>query len=236
MDCMQKIAETLARGRIFRGYDVETIIKKILPYGNTTINPPGDIIMTCGSAECDGCIGILIEGRAVIYSADEGRRTLLRFVSVGEEVGVASLFASSPLKTQIVACGDSPAKTFTLSRDAVIELMKDDADGMIRTSLLSLLSDKAAFLNKRIACLSGGSAERRLAIYLRSLLPPADSGVDCQCDIQIGMSMKALAAALDIGRASLYRAFDSLDSSNIIKRDGNTVVILSRTKLDSICG
>jgi predicted transcriptional regulator len=47
------------------------------------------------------------------------------------------------------------------------------------------------------------------------------------------MSMTALAHALDIGRASLYRAFEALAEDGVIIREGKTIKILSKELLDN---
>lgn len=201
----------------------------VYPSGRIIVRSPGELIIPCDLTDSGGTLGILVDGHAVIYSSDEGRRVPLRFAAGGEEVGIAGLFASSPLKTQITSCGDKPTVIFVLDRNALLEIIEKDNNGSVLNSLLCLLSDKVAFLNRRIACLSGGSAERRLAVFLRSLPLSSDGKVS------IGMSMKALASALDIGRASLYRAFDSLESSSVIERKGGDVVIRDPQKLESIC-
>jgi DNA-binding IclR family transcriptional regulator len=45
--------------------------------------------------------------------------------------------------------------------------------------------------------------------------------------------MTALAHALDIGRASLYRAFDALEKDGAISRDGKSIKILVPELLDN---
>ena len=46
--------------------------------------------------------------------------------------------------------------------------------------------------------------------------------------------MTALAKQLNTGRASLYRAFDYLESINLIKRDGKIITVLDKDKLKNI--
>lgn len=190
----------------------------------------GDIItFRSGEAMDNGerAVGILLSGRGVIYSADKDRQTLLRFISPGDAVGVAGLFADKAPNTRIYACGDGKSEMFFVGRQAFENLMNAESNGCFRTNLIKFLSDRVAFLNSRIDCVTGGSAERRLALFLKNSLI-SDSG-----EIDIGMSMTALAHALDIGRASLYRAFDSLTGDGVILRDGKNIKIISRESLDN---
>ena len=172
-------------------------------------------------------VGILLSGRGVIYSSDKGRQSLLRFISPVEAVGVAGLFADKAPDTRIYACGDGKSEMFFVGRKAFEELMAAENDGRFRTNLIKFLSDRVTFLNSKIDFVTGGSAERRLVMFLKN------SSANNNGEIEIGMSMTALAHALDIGRASLYRAFDALVEDGAISRDGKSVKILAPELLDN---
>ena len=43
--------------------------------------------------------------------------------------------------------------------------------------------------------------------------------------------MTDLANTLDVGRASLYRAFDKLESEGLIIKDGKTITVLDKNTL-----
>ncbi len=174
-------------------------------------------------------VGILLSGRGVIYSSNKGRNTILRFISPGSMVGVAGLFATDPPQTRIEACGDGKSEMFFIGRETFDKLLSSEKEPFFRNNLIRFLSDRVAFLNSKIDCVTAGSAERKLAIYIKN--SPTDQGGQ----IDIGMSMTALAHALDISRASLYRSFDSLESTGAIQRTGNSIILLSQKKLDEIC-
>jgi len=196
-----------------------------------------DIILGSGTLHCfrsgeameseERAVGILLSGRGVIYSSDKGRQTLLRFISPGDAVGVAGLFADKAPYTRIYACGDGKSEMFFVGRKAFEELMTVEIDGRFRTNLIKFLSDRVTFLNSKIDCVTGGSAERRLVMFLKN------SSTNDNGEVEIGMSMTALAHALDIGRASLYRAFDALAEDGAISRDGRSVKILAPELFDN---
>lgn len=207
---------------LFRGCSEKDIKKIIIDGGKAISFRSGDIMETDFRS-----VGILLSGRGAIYSSDKSRHTLLRFISPGDAVGVAGLFAAKAPETQIIACGDGKSEMFFIGREAFEQLMNEESDGQFRTNLIKFLSDRVTFLNSRIDCVTGGSAERRLALFIKN------SPVDSSGCVSLGMSMTALAHALDIGRASLYRAFDSLQSDGIITRDGDRITVLSRDALDN---
>lgn len=207
---------------LFRGCSEKDIKIIIIDGGKAISFRSGDIMETDFRS-----VGILLSGRGAIYSSDKSRHTLLRFISPGDAVGVAGLFAAKAPETQIIACGDGKSEMFFIGREAFEQLMNEESDGQFRTNLIKFLSDRVTFLNSRIDCVTGGSAERRLALFIKN------SPVDSSGCVSLGMSMTALAHALDIGRASLYRAFDSLQSDGIITRDGDRITVLSRDALDN---
>ncbi len=208
--------------KLFEDCPQEEIEKLIIDSGKTIAFRSGESMETE-----DRTVGILLSGRGVIYSSDAGRQTLLRFISPGDAVGVAGLFADKSPDTRIYACGDGKSEMFFIGRTAFEELMNEETDGRFRTNLIKFLSDRVTFLNSRIDCVTGGSAERRLALFLKN------SSANNRGDVEIGMSMTALAHALDIGRASLYRAFDALVQEGVITRDGKSIKIISPESLDN---
>lgn len=211
--------------KLFEGCNSEQVESIILAEGNILAFRSGEEMIPPHFP----AVGILLSGRGVIYSADTERQTILRFISPGNAVGVAGLFAAEPPSTRIFACGDGKSEMFFIGRMTFEKLLSAESDGRFRTNLICFLADRVSFLNSRIDTVTAGSADRKLALFLKN------SPVNSNGEVSIGMSMTALAHALDIGRASLYRAFDTLESSGIILRNRNTVTLLSCEKLNEIC-
>ena len=78
------------------------------------------------------------------------------------------------------------------------------------------LSARIRFLTRRIEALTAGDSASKLLSYL--LEREQDGKVDIQ-------SCAELARRLDVGRASLYRALDSLETSGDIRREGKKIFI-----------
>lgn len=221
----QSYKNTILSQKLFEGCKQELIESTVLAGGTLMTFRAGEEMIPLQSP----AVGILLSGRGVIYSADKERHTILRFISPGNAVGVAGLFASEPPATRIYACGDGKSEMFFIGREAFEKLLSSESDGRFRTNLICFLADRVSFLNSRIDTVTAGSAERKLALFIKN------SPINHDGEIELGMSATALAHALDIGRASLYRAFDSLEKSEIILRSGNVITLLSRKKLDEIC-
>ena len=176
--------------------------------------------------EFSPAVGILLSGSGVICSGDKDNSTILKFVSPGNMIGVAGIFAPDPPRTQTFACGDGKSEMFFIHKNAFEALL--DSDPAFRRNLVEFLADRITFLNSKIDCVTAGTSERKLALFIKSAQRDSDGRV------LIGMSMTALARALDLSRASLYRAFDTLEEIGAVKRDGRIVTILSQEKINNL--
>ena len=183
--------------------DTAAVVEKTIPVGHD-LTPSGE-----------KSLGILLEGRAEIQSADNGRSVVLRTMQAPSIFGAASLFCDTPLPLSTV-CAKVACRVLYIPLQAVDRLLADDEG--FRTSYLSFLAGRVCFLNRKIQCFTAGSAERRLALWLLS---------EEEKTVTLPSSLTTLADMLDIGRASLYRALDKLESSGMISREGRNITLLS---------
>ena len=85
---------------------------------------------------------------------------------------------------------------------------------------ISLLTDRIAFLNKRIAELSSGDCENKLSRFLYDQYKKNQkTEVDFNC--------KKTAELLNIGRASLYRSIKKLCEANIILYENGKIKFIN---------
>jgi CRP-like cAMP-binding protein len=217
--------KTLTGSRIFSGLDEGFIANEVIRRGKVCVVSSGELIID----RSDGVrrFGIILSGRAAIYSSCPGKSALLRIALCGDPVGIAGLYSGVPISTDIIAAGEAGCTVFILSASDLDALMNSDADGILRRNLLVFLSDRVAFLNGRINCVTGGQADRRLARLL--MLSAGGTGV-----FDPGMSSKSLADILDIGRASLYRAVESLENEGVMKYQDGKFYVQDAEKLISI--
>lgn len=161
-------------------------------------------------------LGLLLDGRAEIHSADNGRTVVLRTMSAPGVFGAASLFCENNLPLSRIEA-KSPCQVLYISLEAVRRLLTEDEG--FRESYLTFLAGRVCFLNRKIQCFTAGSAERRLALWLLS---------EEDRSVTLPASLSTLADMLDIGRASLYRALDKLEGDGLICRDGRKITVLSQ--------
>lgn len=157
--------------------------------------------------------GLILSGRATVTTPDASHQTLLRFLDQNTPFGIANLFTDEPFISVIRAHGT--CRVFMMSEDAIRHLLEEDHAFLYR--YLGFLSGRIRFLNRKIGYLTAGSAERRLALYLVSL------GKD---SVRLDASISSLSELLDVGRASLYRAFDKLTEDGFLHKDGRNLTLL----------
>ena len=132
----------------------------------------------------------------------------------GDLFGAAALYSdAAEFATTITAKKDS--RCLLLSQQMVDQLIARDAG--FRERYLRYLTGRIHFLSSRMDSLSQHGAESKLARYLLSNM---DKGHTLTC------SAADLARRLGLSRASLYRAFDSLEKQKLILREGKTVLLL----------
>lgn len=158
-------------------------------------------------------VGFLLSGRAHVQTDDASRHVLLRVLTSGDAFGVAGMFSKAPSVSKIHASGN--CRCLFLSETAISKLL--ETSDTFRKNYIGFLSDRIRFLNRKITYLTAGSAERRLALYLSSF------GRD---QVELTDSISALSELLNLGRASLYRAFDKLAEDGYLKKQGRHITLL----------
>ncbi len=178
----------------------------------------GDAIATPEMPETQ--VGILLSGKAQIFSVHNSKKVLLKTMQGKEMFGVANLFCENlPFPSFVYA--KSAAKVLYISADSLRRLIEND--GTVLRNYLEFLSTKIVYLNRKIAILTAGTPEAKLS-YL--ILENEKNGI-----FTPETPISSLATMLDTGRASLYRAFDKLVSEGYIERQGKNIVILDKERL-----
>lgn len=198
---------------LFKNADIKMISKVFEKYGCSCIRyKSGDTIFT--KEKNENKIGIIEEGEATVFSEDGS--AILRNLYVNDVFGVATLFSD-----QINFVSNIVAKTsctvFFITLEAVKELFENDSNIMF--NYIQFLTQRIQILNKRISCFTAGSSEKRLYFLLESMKNDNN-------EVDLDISMSSLSEMLDIGRASLYRAFDKLEAGGVIRRYGKKICIL----------
>ena len=156
--------------------------------------------------------GILLSGKAAVTTRDPARSVLLRYLGPGDPFGIANLFCREPFVSHIRAV--KPCECCFLPEETIRFLLAESA--AFREAYIGFLGGRIRFLNRKIGYLTAGSAERRLALYLLSL---------GEGEVRLPIPISALSDLLDVGRASIYRAFDRLEADGQIVRHGRVLTV-----------
>lgn len=159
-----------------------------------------------GSEAFQRAIGLIVSGSVTVQKQE----LMMNRLGAGDMFGVAALFdESATYVTQITAEEDT--RVIFLPQETVCALLPRFP--LLAENYIRFLSGRIRFLNRKLAVLTVGSAEHRLYQYL---LAHADKhGV-----LQLPPSMVELAHTLNIGRSSLYRSLDALQSAGVLAREG----------------
>ena len=163
-------------------------------------------------------VAIILDGTARVYSkaSNDGENALLRTLRVGDMFGIANLYAEdNPFPSKIIASGD--VKILFMDGDIFKEFIETDPTAL--KNYLSMQSRKIVYLNKKISTFTAGSAEKKLIMFMLDHLDGDVFTAPC--------SMTELSNMLGIGRASLYRAIDSLTECGVLtsKQNKNTFTV-----------
>lgn len=157
-------------------------------------------------------IGILLEGIATVGTGNEN--ALMKPMCQGEIFGIANLYSIDE---------SFPSNIVAKTKCKVVFFEGDDFRAFLETNktamrnYLELLNQKIIFLNKKISYLLAGSAEKKLIVFL------LENEIDSV--VTPNVSMSSLADMLNVGRASLYRIFDDLQSEGLIERNTKSIII-----------
>ena len=163
------------------------------------------------------CLGVLLRGRARVTKG----ALVVSTLEAGALFGAAALFhRRERYESAITAL--CPCTVAFFPEEQVIGLLSGDP--LLCANYIRYLSERIHFLSRKLESLTApGAAERLASCLLESA--GAEGALSC--------SATELSRCLDLSRASLYRAFQTLEEAGAIRREGKTIVILDRKVLES---
>ncbi len=165
-------------------------------------------------------VGIILHGCATVLPLNDGGNVLIKTLCSEEMFGISNLFSDTlPFPSIIISKTD--CSVLFINKNAFKSLIKSDKNAL--EAYICVLNNKIIYLNQKISTLTAGSAEKRLALYL------AEN--ECSGYFNSDISMSALSDMLNIGRASLYRALDTLIQNGLISRQGKRIFIHDKNAL-----
>ena len=172
----------------------------------------GDTI--CAPATAGRALGIVLEGRAEAVAPTREKAVLAVF-GPGGTFGAAALFGGDGYVSRIRAVTGC---TVLLLPEELLRQWFQRCPQMA-VNYIGFLSSRVRFLNGKIAIFTQDSARHRLYRWLRANCDEAGR-------LPEKLSMTKLAGALSMGRTSLYRAMEELESAGLIVRDGKRIEVI----------
>ncbi len=199
---------------LFAGVDRE-LLESALDSAERLSVPRGETIYSRGRFR--RCLGVLLEGRVKV---DKGALTM-SVLRAGDLFGAAALFSGGAgYPTTLTAQTD--CRILLLPQEEVRRLIRED--GAFAENYVTYLSGRIQFLTGRLGALSAASGEGRLAQYLLT---------NCGEDGALTISAAQLCRRIGVGRATLYRAFEALEDAGAIAREGKTIRLTDRERLQA---
>lgn len=207
--------ELVLKTELFRG-SPPSVLTRILAVSDCTAADYEKNDVVYDKTNFSRSLGIVLEGRLRVTKENADMRPIvMSTLQRGALFGAAALFNSEPeYATKITAIERS--RVLFLPQRLIKRMIEREPD--IAENYIRYLSERILFLNRKIYFLTAGTAEQRLAGFLLDNLAVGESS-------EMPMPMHRLADALNMSRASLYRAFDELTESGAVSKQGKLVCI-----------
>lgn len=193
------------------GEEFERIFK-VLP--DSTHISRGELVYS--TKETHRSLGLVLSGELIVYRiGSDGKREKCNHLKPGDAVGVASLYGGNEFVSDVEAKKDS--QVLFLEEDFLTKLWSENQK--IALNYITFLSNRIRFLNQSMNRVRGSVNEQKVFQVLKSYAD--EKGL-----VKLPFSMSELASRLNIGRSSLYRAIDTLESTNQIQKLGRNFQIL----------
>lgn len=205
--------KTIMSTPLFTGVDAETAERAAVEHGYIVSVKAGERLLSAGSEKKR--LGVILSGAARVYKTAGGRRIFMSALKAGEMIGAASLFQKD---ARAVTEVEATKRCEVLFFDEAELKTLLRAEFRLTENYLAYLTGRIHFLTDRIETMGSPTARDKLLSHISS------GAADGVYTLKAGYN--ALADALGIGRASLYRAMDALEAEGLIKREGTTIFIL----------
>ena len=170
-------------------------------------------------------IGFVVSGECVINKLkSDGSLVPLNTIKEGESFGIlAVLSVEDEFPTQIISSRNS--KILFISKEEFLKILKKHPN--IAMNVISFLTQKISFLNRKISTFASDNVEQKLASYIISEFKKNQKN-------EFPFNCKKTAESINVGRASLYRAINSLAEAGLIILKNKKIYILDLKSLERI--
>lgn len=216
--------ELVMKTELFRG-SPRSVLMRILAVSDCTVGEYSKNDIVFSKTSFTRSLGIVLGGKLRVIKENADKRPIvMSTLQSGSLFGAAALFNSQgEYVTQITAIEHS--RILFLPQRLIKRMIEREPE--IAENYIRYLSERILFLNRKIYFLTAGTAEQRLASFLLDNLSEGEYS-------EMPMPMHRLADALNMSRASLYRAFDLLIESGAVSKQGKLVCISNAERLNQV--
>lgn len=216
--------ELVMKTELFRG-SPRSVLMRILAVSDCTVGEYSKNDIVFSKTSFTRSLGIVLGGKLRVIKENADKRPIvMSTLQSGSMFGAAALFNSQgEYVTQITAIEHS--RILFLPQRLIKRMIEREPE--IAENYIRYLSERILFLNRKIYFLTAGTAEQRLASFLLDNLSEGEYS-------EMPMPMHRLADALNMSRASLYRAFDLLIESGAVSKQGKLVCISNAEILNQV--
>lgn len=207
--------ELVLKTELFRG-SPRSMLDRILAVADCTVGEYVKNEVVFDKTNFSRGLGIVLGGRLRVTKENADKRPIvMSTLQRGSLFGAATMFnGTTEYVTQITAL--EPSRVLFLPQRLIERMI--EREPIIARNYIRYLSERIIFLNRKIYFLTAGTAEQRLAGFLLDNLSEGEYS-------EMPMPMHRLADALNMSRASLYRAFDMLAENGAVSKQGKLVCI-----------
>ncbi len=216
--------ELVMKTELFRG-SPRSMLMRIIAVSDCTVEEYSKNDIVFSKTSFTRSLGIVLGGKLRVTKENADKRPIvMSTLQSGSLFGAAALFNSQgEYVTQITAIEHS--RILFLPQRLIKRMIEREPE--IAENYIRYLSERILFLNRKIYFLTAGTAEQRLASFLLDNLSEGEYS-------EMPMPMHRLADALNMSRASLYRAFDLLIESGAVSKQGKLVCISNAEHLNQL--
>lgn len=160
-------------------------------------------------------VGFVISGECYISRPSTGQQTPINIVKSGDPFGITTVFSDNPHFSTLITAKTVCSVFFIKSKD-LLAIM--DSNHAIALNTIKFLTHRIEFLNERIATFSSSTVEEKLISYILSLQKRLGK-------TEFSFNKKQSADAISCGRASLYRAMESISATGFVTFDSKKIYI-----------
>ncbi|MCR5809290.1 MAG: Crp/Fnr family transcriptional regulator [Clostridiales bacterium] len=201
--------KVLSACRLFRGLS-ESGLRAAAEAAEQVEIPAGQQLFSADERR----LGVIAMGSARAVKPKKEGAVTMSILGYGDVFGAVTVMADELPNTEAFAI--KQVKALVFSAESFKRLMRNDF--ALTENFCRYLTSRIRFLTERVECMAGSTAADKLLSYFEST---AQNGV-----AHISFGMEALAKALSVSRASLYRALTELETSGRISRKGHDIRLL----------